>query len=103
MPKHIPTHTVTIEIEPGGYAPTVKVSCPWDPRNQDRPCWPTLENGEPDDVEHAAEIGCVYIDYVDDVGFELFRGAPVILTLPAYVESWETDYPQFVIGQEPQR
>lgn len=103
MPKHMPSHTVHIEIEPGGYSPSVKMMCPWDPRNEDRPCWPYLENGERDDVEHAAEIGCVYIDYVDDIGLEAFDGPAITLSLPAYVTSWEADYPQFAIGQEPQK
>lgn len=103
MPKYKPSHTVSVDIEPGGFTPSVKLTCPWDPRNEERPCWPHDEDGSRYDIEHAADVGCVYIEYVDELGLEAFHGPPITVALPAHVERWEADYPQFVFGQEPQK
>lgn len=97
--KKTPSHSVKIEVEPG-WGLHLSTICPWDPSNESRPCWPYFETGEKYPVDEAVEIGCVYTDWVDEVGIESFKGPKISMELPMFAE-WTNDYFEFHIGEEP--
>lgn len=67
-PETTGEHTVKVLLDQGGVYPTME--CGFDPADRLRPCWPHDENGEPFSDEAGAKSGCVYFDWMGEIGGE---------------------------------
>src|SRR5688500_9085526 len=65
-------HAVKVLLDCGGYYPTME--CTFDPADTKRPCWPHTEYGERFSDEEGTKAGCVYIDWMGELGSESIVG-----------------------------
>lgn len=91
-----PDHTVTVVIEQDGYHPSIE--CTFDPADTKRPCWPHNENGEPFDADEGAKAGCVYIDWMGELGSESIVNE-VALRFRLGSAVWNDDGFDFELGE----
>lgn len=87
-------HRVRFSIEGGVGTFVTALPCPFDPADEDRPCWPHDEDDEP---LPAPQPDCTYVGWIESVGMECMGtftfDAPI-------VGEWDGDYPTFEKGVE---
>lgn len=95
LPQNTPHH---VKVELGkGYTFLTSV-CPFDPADQERPCWPHNEDGTPFDVEQGIKDGCVYADWVGEHDVDRFTNTvTVTFELTA---TWRNDCFDFEFGKQ---
>lgn len=97
---HAPRHIVTLLLEEGSVYPTI--SCPHDPADETRPCWPHHENGERFSPEMGARDGCVYRDWLEEVGGEALAH-PTTVHFELRDAAWRGDHFDFYLGEQVQK
>lgn len=93
----MPEHVVTLLLEEGSVYPTL--ACPYEPADTTRPCWPHDENGEPYDAERGTRDGCVYRDWMEEIGGEALAH-PTTLTFVLREAAWRGDHFDFYLGDQ---
>jgi hypothetical protein len=87
-------HTITFEW--AGDWMEVSMTCPHDPADTTRPCWPYNEQGEP---EPAPQKFCNWREWLDGDGPELI--APMLIATVPIDGMWDGDSYRFSLASEP--
>jgi hypothetical protein len=88
-------HTLVFSVEKGW--DSWRLVCGFDRTDPERPCWPHTEDGERYSQENGERDGCVYEEWVSEVGTEGFRDVTLCFDLTE--AHWGGDHFQFTVGR----
>lgn len=86
------------------YGVAWELTCPADPTDESRSCWPHDENGHRFNAEEGAALGCNLLSWWDELGPEMVVSMP-LLRFPIIEADWTGDGFNLFLGvpvsQEP--